>query len=221
MPNPLVAVPYQEDIAVRGGKTTRSWLAFFQRLTTFMQTGVSGPTASTDNAIAIWNGTTGTQLANSVITIPDDAVPGTLSGTNTGDQNTFEYIGVVDQPTITAGFPGDTLNVGAGTNISITTDPNTNLLLISAVGEAGGTVSTTGSPAAGNLTMFSGTETITNGDLSGAVTTSGTLVTTIPDGSIVYAKLQDMPMQTILGRDLTGTGSVEAITISQALDWLN
>lgn len=43
----------------------------------------------------------------------------------------------------------------------------------------GGTVSTTGSPASGNLTKFSGTNSITNGDLSGDVTTSGALATTL------------------------------------------
>lgn len=39
-------------------------------------------------------------------------------------------------------------------------------------------VTTTGSPASGNLTKFSGTNTITNGDLSGDCTTSGTLAIT-------------------------------------------
>lgn len=42
-----------------------------------------------------------------------------------------------------------------------------------------GTVSTTGSPASGNLTKFSGAASITSGDLSGDVTTSGTLATTL------------------------------------------
>jgi hypothetical protein len=43
----------------------------------------------------------------------------------------------------------------------------------------GGTVTTTGSPASGNLTAFSGTTSITNGNLSGDVTTSGTLAATV------------------------------------------
>lgn len=43
----------------------------------------------------------------------------------------------------------------------------------------GGTVSTTGSPATGNLTKFSGATSVTNGDLSGDVTTSGTLAATV------------------------------------------
>lgn len=42
-----------------------------------------------------------------------------------------------------------------------------------------GTVTTTGSPANGNLTKFSGSASITNGDLSGDVTTSGTTATTV------------------------------------------
>jgi len=41
------------------------------------------------------------------------------------------------------------------------------------------TSSVTGSPSSGNLTKFSGASTITNGDLSGDVTTSGTLATTV------------------------------------------
>jgi hypothetical protein len=41
-----------------------------------------------------------------------------------------------------------------------------------------GNVSTTGSPASGNLAKFTGANTISNGDLSGDCTTSGTLVVT-------------------------------------------
>ncbi|HLQ33698.1 MAG TPA: hypothetical protein VK457_13510, partial [Chloroflexota bacterium] len=41
-----------------------------------------------------------------------------------------------------------------------------------------GTVTTTGSPASGNLTKFSGATSVTNGDLSGDCTTSGTLAIT-------------------------------------------
>lgn len=42
-----------------------------------------------------------------------------------------------------------------------------------------GTVTTSGSPASGNLTKFSSSTAVTNGDLSGDVTTSGTLATTV------------------------------------------
>lgn len=45
-----------------------------------------------------------------------------------------------------------------------------------------GAVVTTGSPANGNLAKFSGATSVTNGNLSGAVTTSDTLVTTLASG---------------------------------------
>ncbi|HMD55355.1 MAG TPA: hypothetical protein VKJ65_12460, partial [Phycisphaerae bacterium] len=57
---------------------------------------------------------------------------------------------------------------------------------LAAVGGGGsGTVTTTGSPAAGPLAKFSGATSITNTDLTGDVTTSGgkatTLATVNPD----------------------------------------
>lgn len=53
-------------------------------------------------------------------------------------------------------------------------------IFISGPGGAAGTVSTTGSPANGNLTKFSGSNSITNGDLSGDISTTGSLVATLP-----------------------------------------
>jgi hypothetical protein len=53
------------------------------------------------------------------------------------------------------------------------------VLVGSGSGGGGGTVTTTGSPVNGNLTKFTGATTISNGDLSGDVTTSGTLATTV------------------------------------------
>lgn len=47
-----------------------------------------------------------------------------------------------------------------------------------AAGGGGGTVTTTGSPASGNLAKFSGSTSITSGDLSGDCTTSGTMAVT-------------------------------------------
>lgn len=52
-------------------------------------------------------------------------------------------------------------------------------VLCTAISGGGGGVTTTGTPASGNMTKFSGSGTITNGDLSGDVATSGTLVTTV------------------------------------------
>lgn len=46
-------------------------------------------------------------------------------------------------------------------------------------GTSSGTITATGSPVSGNLTKFSGATSITNGDLTGDVTTAGTLATTL------------------------------------------
>lgn len=47
-----------------------------------------------------------------------------------------------------------------------------------------GAVTVTGSPASGNLTAFSGSNTITNSDLTGDVTTSGTTATTLANTAV-------------------------------------
>lgn len=79
----------------------------------------------------------------------------------------------------------------------------------SAVGGGGsGTVTTTGSPASGNLTKFSGATSITNGDLSGDITTSGTLATTIANSAVTLAKIQNAAASSkLLGSGASGSGS--------------
>lgn len=79
-------------------------------------------------------------------------------------------------------------NLGIGTNnpthrLEINgTEETTNLIVTgtcTGCGAGTGTVTTTGSPASGNLSKFSGTTSITNGDLAGDVTTAGTLNATV------------------------------------------
>jgi hypothetical protein len=85
----------------------------------------------------------------------------------------------------------------------------------------GGTVSTTGSPASGNLTKFSGALTVTNGDLSGDVTTSGTLATTIANNAVTTAKITNSAVtlakianaaanSVLIGSGAAGSGSAYA-----------
>lgn len=69
-----------------------------------------------------------------------------------------------------------TLTSSGGT-VTITQPTGSTINLEAASGS--GTVTTTGSPASGNLTKFSGATSITNGDLSGDATTSGTLAVTV------------------------------------------
>jgi hypothetical protein len=75
-----------------------------------------------------------------------------------------------------------------------------------------GTVTTTGSPVTGNLTKFSGATSITNGDLTGDVTTAGGLATTIANNAVSLAKMAVMTTDSILGRATAGTGNVEMLT---------
>ena len=64
---------------------------------------------------------------------------------------------------------------GTGSNNVLGWCNGTNWVVVGGATPAGGgTVTTTGSPASGNLAKFSGATAITNGDLSGDVTTSGT-----------------------------------------------
>jgi hypothetical protein len=71
-----------------------------------------------------------------------------------------------------------------------------------------GTVTTTGSPASGNLAKFSGSTSVTNGDLSGDVTTSGTLATTIANSSVTLAKIANAAANSkLVGSGASGSGA--------------
>ena len=93
----------------------------------------------------------------------------------------------------------------------------TSSLTFASVGTAGGTVTTTGTPASGNLTKFSSATSVTNGDLSGDVTTSGTLATTIAANAITTAKIAASAVD--LTTKVTGTlpvanGGIGAATLT-------
>jgi hypothetical protein len=76
-----------------------------------------------------------------------------------------------------------------------------------------GTVTTTGSPANGNLAKFSGPTAITNTDLTGDVTTSGGVATTITNSAVTNAKIANSTI------DLTTkvTGALPAANITSSV----
>lgn len=61
-----------------------------------------------------------------------------LSGTNTGDQNTFSTIAVAGQSNVVADSTSDTLTLVAGSNITITTNATNDEITINSTGGGGG-----------------------------------------------------------------------------------
>ena len=122
----------------------------------------------------------------------------------------------------------DPTGIGCGTYSALLINVNTGLLYscqsgvyAQVAGGGTGTVTTTGSPAAGNLAEFSGPTSITNGNLSGDCTTSGSLAITCTkssgvlfgglatltetDGNIVYGSGGVWTKGTTLPNGITGS----------------
>lgn len=131
-------------------------------------------------------------LTSPVLVTPALGTPASGVGTNlTGIPN-----GALTNSAITIGgqstsLGGSTTNQGTGAKLQLSTGTTTTNNCVkfdstgntvdagAACGGAAGTVTTTGSPANGNLTKFSGAATVTNTDLTGDITTSGTAATTL------------------------------------------
>lgn len=117
---------------------------------------VTSSSTSLDNQIVRFDGTSGKIIQNSGITIADGA-SGTLSGTNTGDQNLFGTIAVAGQSNVVADSTNDTLTLVAGTNISITTNASTDTITINNTAASGGDVVGPASATDNALVRFDGT----------------------------------------------------------------
>ncbi len=166
-------------------------------------------TATTTPAITISTSVTGVLKGNgTAISAASAGTDYVAPGAITSDGITMATARILGRTTATTGAVEE-ITVGTGLSLSAGS--------LTATG--GGTVTTTGSPASGNLTKFSGASSITNGDLSGDVTTTGTLATTIANSAVTYAKIQDVTSASrLLGRgSASGSGVVQEITVGTNL----
>lgn len=86
----------------------------------------------------------------------------------------------------------------------------------------GGTVTTTGSPSSGNLAKFSGSTSITNTDLTGDLTTSGGVATTLANSGVSAATYGDSTHVAQVAVDAKGrvTSASNVAIASSTGDWV-
>lgn len=130
---------------------------------------LEGGTGGGSSITALTGDVTATGPGSATATIANDAV------TYAKIQNVSAASRLLGRGSASGAGDVQEISLGSGLSMSGTT--------LDATGGSG-TVTTTGSPSSGNLTKFSGATSITNGDLSGDVTTSGTLATTLANSGV-------------------------------------
>jgi hypothetical protein len=154
-----------------------AWLAFGKINTNALASPFSRLSSGTNNAAAMVVGAGATLSASGGGTVTANAYSGLLPVGN-GGTGAATLTGVLKgngTSAFTAALASDVYGLWSGTCSSST--------FLRGDGSCqtpggGGNVSTSGSPATGNLTKFASATTITNGDLSGDCTTSGALAIT-------------------------------------------
>ena len=202
MPVPPVPVPpNQHPVVDENRHATLPWIMFWRSMQGASSggfapsdaeylVGVADPSLPNERVVVNSN----TNVWNLAVANQASVARAALSGDITAgfDSNVTE----LSTTGVTPGTYGDSTHVGR-----FTVDAKGRLSFASSVAIAAtGTVTTTGSPASGNLTQFSGATSITNGDLSGDVSTSGTLVTTLANTAVTpgtYGDASNIPQFTV------------------------
>ncbi len=174
---------------------------------------VKGPASAVSGDLPSFNGVTGKILQDSgklvadVVTGPASAVSGDLATFNGVTGKIIQDSGKLASDIVTgpASATADDVVSFNGTTGKIVKDSGKAVATL---------VNTTGSPASGNLAKFSGAATIVNGDLSGDVTTPGTLVATIANAVVTYAKMQNASGEAIICRANSASGVLGEITLA-------
>ena len=145
--------------------------------------------------------------------IPSTFIP-TLNQNTTGTSG-----GLTGTPNISVGAVTASSVTDSGLTSGNCVQASTGGILTTTAGACGtssGTITATGSPVSGNLAFFSGPTSITNGNLSGDATTSGT-------GAVVVTKINGTSLAALgtgIVKNTTGTG-IPSIAVAADFPALN
>lgn len=136
-----------------------------------------------------------------------------LTGTNSGDQNLFSTVAVSGQSDVVADSTTDTLTFAAGTGMTITTTAGSDTVTFAT--SITQYTDELAQDAIGGILVDSSTIDFTYSDATPSITAD------VLDGSITFAKMQNVSTDIFLGRDTAGTGNVEELSVATAKTLLN